>query len=286
MLGAIIGDVAGSTYEVNEIRKKIKKSKISYEDRIKVLDENVPLFLPNSSVTDDSILTVAIADALLNNESYKDKLLEYGKKEITRGLDIYGRSRFGSGFVKWVQDQTFCESYGNGCAMRISSIPELLDDDKKVKEEVYKATIPTHNHPESLLCVNALAKTILLAKQKVSKENIKKYIENNYFPLNYDIERLRCNYTFSSRAIESVPQAIYCFLISEDFEDAIRKAISIGGDTDTIACMTGSIAENYYGVPEEVKENVMRYVPDYMLKVIDEFYYRKKEKGNVKRLSK
>ncbi len=286
MLGAIIGDVAGSIYEVSEIEAKIKKSKVSYEDRIKVLDRNVPLFLPNSSATDDSILTVAIADALLNNKSYKDKLLEYGKKEIEKGLDMYGRSRFGPGFIKWLQEEEFCESYGNGCAMRISSIPELLDNEEKVKEEVYKATVPTHNHPESLLCTNALTDVILLAKQKVSKENIKKHVEKNYFSLDYDLEDLRHNYTFSSRAINSVPQAIYCFLESEEFEDAIRKAISIGGDTDTIACMTGSIAENYYGVPEELKENVMKYIPDYMLKVVDEFYDRKKEKGNVKRLSK
>lgn len=285
MLGAIIGDVAGSSYEVKEINDKRKKGKTSYEDRIKIMDKNIPLFTYMSSITDDSILTIAIADALLNNEDYGEKLREYGKRELDLGTDIYGRSRFGRGFVSWILDGKFCESYGNGCAMRISAIPELLEDEEKILEETYKATIPTHNHEESLLCVKALVKTIIMAKEKRSKEEIKKEIEENYFKLDFDLENLRHNYTFTARAIDSVPQAIFAFLESNDFEDSIRKAISIGGDTDTIAAITGSISENYYGIPEEIKENVIKYIPDYMMEIVNNFYDRKKDL-NVKRLSR
>lgn len=285
MLGAIIGDVAGSTYEVKEINDKKLKGKTSYQDRIKVMDKSVSLFPINSSATDDSILTTTIADALLNKEDYAKKLREYGKKELDLGLDIYGRSRFGSGFVNWVLNGDFSSSYGNGCAMRISSIAELLDDEDEMFKEVYKATIPTHNHEESLLCTYALAKTIYMAKNGSSKEEIRKEIEANYFSLDYDLKCLRHNYTFTARAIDSVPQAIFAFLESNDFEDSIRKAISIGGDADTIAAITSSISENYYGIPNDLKEEILKYILDYMMDIVNEFYNRKKD-YNVKRLSR
>lgn len=157
--------------------------------------------------------------------------------------------------------------------MRISSLPTLIDDIEELKKEVKKATISTHNHPEFFLCAEALAVAIFMAKK-----DIKSYIENNYFNLDFDLNDLQENYEFTSKAIDSVPQAIYVFLESNGFEDAIRKSISIGGDSDTIASMVGTIAENYYGIPSNIKESIKEYIPNNMMDIIERFYERKKDK--------
>ena len=249
MLGAIIGDVVGSYYEVLEV-KEIKNGHRSYEERIKILDQNTPLFTNNSSVTDDSILTFAIYKAIKENKPYEEMLKYYAKQEIDLGKDMYGRSRFGKGFVEWVNGNTQGTSYGNGASMRISPVGYLFDTLEEVKQESYKATIPSHNHEESILCAEAVSTSIFLLRNGISKEELKEYIEKNYFKLDYDLEDLRRNYKFSSKSINSVPQAIFAFLESNSFEETIRNAISIGGDTDTIACIAGSLAESYYGIPE------------------------------------
>lgn len=275
VLGAIIGDVAGSLYEVKEVNALLKKEKISKEERCEILKKETPLFLENASLTDDSILSLSLIDAYLNKKDYKEKLKEYGLKEHEKGLDIYDRSKFGKGFIEFLYDDTKCNSYGNGCAMRIGALANLFNDIDTLKEEVYKATIPTHNHPDSLLCAESLAVTIYLAKNKYSKEYIKEYIEKHYFSLDFILEDLQENYKFTSKAINSVPQAIYVFLESNDFEDAIRKAISIGGDSDTIACMVGSIAENYYGIPENIIKDVSNYIPKEYNSLINKYYLTK-----------
>ena len=268
MLGAIIGDVVGSYYEVLEV-KEIKNGHRSYEERIKILDQNTPLFTENSSVTDDSILTFAIYKAIKENKQYEEMLKYYAKKEIDLGKDMYGRSRFGKGFVEWVNGNTQGTSYGNGASMRISPVGYLFDTLEEVKQESYKATIPSHNHEESILCAEAVSTSIFLLRNGISKEELKEYIEKNYFKLDYDLEDLRRNYKFSSKSINSVPQAIFAFLESNSFEETIRNAISIGGDTDTIACIAGSLAESYYGIPQELLEQVKPYLKDYMKELLD-----------------
>lgn len=268
MLGAIIGDVVGSYYEVLEV-KEIKNGRRSYEERIKILDQNTPLFTENSLVTDDSILTFAIYKAIKENKPYEEMLKYYAKQEIDLGKDMYGRSRFGKGFVEWVNGNTEGTSYGNGASMRISPVGYLFDTLEEVKKETYKATIPSHNHEESLLCAEAVSTSIFLLRNGMSKEELKKYLEENYFKLDYDLEDLRRNYRFSSKSTNSVPQAIFTFLESNSFEETIRNAISIGGDTDTIACIAGSLAESYYGLPEEIITQVKPYLKDYMLEILD-----------------
>ena len=268
MLGAIIGDVVGSYYEVLEV-KEIKNGHRSYEERIKILDQNTPLFTENSSVTDDSILTFAIYKAIKENKPYEEMLKYYAKQEINLGKDIYGRSRFGKGFVEWVNSNTQGTSYGNGASMRISPVGFLFNTLEEVKQETYKATIPSHNHQESILCAEAVATSIFLLRNGISKEELKEYIEKKYFKLDYDLENLRRNYKFSSKSIDSVPQAIYTFLESNSFEETIRNAISIGGDTDTIACIAGSLAESYYGIPENLLEQVKPYLKDYMKELLE-----------------
>ena len=284
MLGAIIGYIAGSYIEILEIKKRNEGLVREYEERIKILNPNIPLFDINCSYTDDTVLTVAIADAILSNSSYEEKLREYGNREINLGTDKYGRSRFGRGFREFLSNTSNNDSYGNGCAMRIGPVGYLFDDIERVKEESYKATIPSHNNPDSIKCAEAVSISIYLLRCGISKENLKKYIETNYFSLDFNLEDLRHNYRFSSKAIESVPQAIYCFLESDSFTDAIRKSLSIGGDSDTIACICGSLSESYYGIDEKLIDEAKSYLPEYMLKVINDFY--KKNKIKVKKESK
>ena len=278
MYGAIIGDIAGSYYEILEARARKNKQIRSYMEKTMILDKNIPLFTDKSSCTDDSILTVAIMDAKINNRDYKEVLKEYGLRELELGNDIYNRGRFGKGFVKWIMGDYEGDSYGNGCAMRISSIGFLCNSLEEVKEESYKATIPSHNHEESIKCAEAVATSIFLLRNGISKEKLKEYIENNYFKLDYDLDQLRLNYSFTSRAIDSVPQAIYCFLESKDFENAIRTSLSIGGDSDTIAAITGALAEAHYGVPNDLLEEVKPYLRDYMLPVLEKYYDKSKKK--------
>ena len=271
MLGAIIGDIAGSTYEVEEI--KYIKEGINYENRIKVLNKEVPIFTGNSSYTDDTVLTAAIAYAIINNKNYEEVLKEFGNREVNLGLDKYGRNRFGKGFCDWLKGDYVGNSYGNGCAMRISPIANYYDNEDKILEETIKATYPSHNHEESYIGALTVSMCIFLAKNKISKKEIKLYIESKYgYDLNFNLEELQMNYKFSSKTKNSVPQAIFCFLESNDFEDAIRKAISIGGDSDTIAAITGSIAEAYYGIDKELIKETEKYLPEYIINITNDFY--------------
>lgn len=278
MLGAIIGDVAGSYPEVLEIKHfKNEKTPTSYEERIKIMNKNTPLFTENSSCTDDSILTCAIADAILSgSHDYTKYLKDYGIRELKLGRDMHQRSRFGSGFVKWLEGDFQGVSYGNGCAMRISPVG-YLETLEEVKRETYLATIPSHNSEEAIQGALAVSTSIYMLRHGTTKEELKKYIEENFYSLNFDLETLRREYIFHVKTNESVPQAFYIFLISDDFEDSIRKAISIGGDTDTIAAIVGSLSEAYYGLDQNLVDGVMPYLKDYMYPLVDKFY--KKEKG-------
>lgn len=283
MLGAIIGDVVGSYYEVLETQHfKKEHTPRSYEERIKIMDPSTELFTENCSCTDDSILTCAIADAILDKNSssysYERYLKEYGLREINLGMDMYGRSRFGKGFVKWLQDSYQGTSYGNGAAMRISAVGFYFDTLEEVKKQAYLATIPSHNHEESLLGAEAIAVSIYLLRNGMTKQELKQYMEKNYYSLNYDLETLRRTYTVSSNTSKSVPQALFVFLESNSFEDAIRKSISIGGDSDTIAAIVGGLSEAYYGLDENLVEKVKPYLKDYMKPIIEQFYERNQVK--------
>ena len=272
MLGTIIGDIAGSLYEVEE-SKYFKTKEINYKNRMKILNENTPLFEENSSYTDDTVLTAAIALSLLTDKDYFKNLKEFGLREINLGLDKYGRSRFGKGFCEWLKGDYIGNSYGNGCAMRISPIANYFDNLNEIIENTKKATYPSHNHFESYKHTEMVSCCIFLAKQTKSKEYIKDYLQKNYgVDLNFNLEELQKNYIFTSRSKDSVPQAIFCFLESNNFEDAIRKAISIGGDSDTIAAITGSIAESYYGINKELIKEVEKYLPEYIINITNKFY--------------
>lgn len=276
MLGAIIGDIAGSTYEVDEITEKKKKSKVSYEKRIEILDKKVPLFKEGSLCTDDTILTCAIADCILNNSSdYESFIKKYAIEAINEKKEINGMSRFSSSFTKWVYNNEQGTKNTNGCAMRISPIPIYYDDFDKILNESYLSIIPSHNNPESIKYGKLLSKVIYMAKNKLPKESIKDTLKDCGYDIDFNLEDLQRNNTFIFSAKETVMHAIFCFLESTDFENSIRLAISIGGDTDTIAAMTGGISECYYGIPKEIKDDAFKIIPDKYKKIINKFYYTK-----------
>lgn len=287
MLGAIIGDIVGSTYEVEEIKalKSNPNKKRSYEDRVKILDKNTPLFTEECSYTDDTVLTIAIADALSNGRNFEEVIKEYGLNEINLGLDKYGRSRFGSGFVSWLKGEKEGDSYGNGASMRVSPIGFYYDDLNFVLSKTTEATVPSHNHQEAIKGAQTVASTIYLARNEFSKDEIKDFLESRFgYFMNFDLEDLQHNYKFSARTNKSVPEAIFCFLESTDFEDCLRKAISIGGDTDTIAAIACSIAESYYGIPEDIMKKALTYLPEEYKNKVTEFYRILKLKKQLKEL--
>lgn len=277
MLGAIIGDIAGSSYEVLELNSKKNKEKRSYEERIKILDKDTPLFNDESCCTDDSILTCAIYDAIVNGDcEYEKYLKEYGIKEVANGKDDFGRGRFGPRFIEWLKGNCDGDSYGNGAAMRVSPVGYLFDNIEDVKKNAYLATIPSHNTPEAIKGAEAVAVSIYMLRCGYDKEEVIRYIKMHYYDLDFNLEDLQKNYTFSSRTNNSVPQALFVFGESEDFEDAIRKAISIGGDSDTIACIVGALSEEYYGISKKLKEKVKPLLKDYIYDLLKDRYYEEK----------
>lgn len=287
MLGAIIGDIIGSTYEVEEVEyRKSELKKKSYEDRIKVLDKDYPLLRNGSIPTDDTCLTVALMDALMHDKNYEYYLKKYGVEELNRGLDSFGRNRFGKGFVEWLKNEKEGNSFGNGSSMRVSPIGFYFNDLDTVISESSLSSIPSHSHKDAVIGANAVASAIFLSRIGCTKNRIKRYLEETFgYDLNLNLEYLQRNYMFYSSAKNSVPQAIYCFLESDSFEDCLRKSLSIGGDSDTICAISCSIAEAYYGIDERLLDMVLPLIPKYYLEVINEFYKRI-NKENVLKLEK
>lgn len=256
MLGAIIGDIVGSIYEFNNIRSK-----------------EFPLFSPKCFFTDDTVMTFAIYKALLDCKGKYKNLEKYAIKEMLTFGKKYPNKGYGISFNNWLRNGNPKPyySYGNGSAMRISSVPYFAKTLEEVKELSYLVTKPTHNHPEGIKGAEATAVAIWLSLKSKTKEEIKRYIEENYYKLDFDYEYLKQNYYFNEICQKTVPQAIYCFLISKDFEDAIRIGISIGGDSDTLCAIIGAIAEAYYGIPKEIKKIAIQYLDENLNKLYKNF---------------
>ena len=255
MLGAIIGDIVGSIYEF---------------DNIKTKDFN--LFTNEMFFTDDTVMTVAIADAIMNggqHENFIQSMKKWGGDYIDKS---YGHS-----FRRWLKLDIAepYNSWGNGSAMRVSpcgwiaKLSEPFEEGLKLTEDLAKKSAEvTHNHPEGIKGAQATASSIFFMRHGKSKNAIeeyknklKDYIQNKYkYDLNFTLNEIRPSYAFNESCQKTVPQAIVSFLESENFEDAIRNAISIGGDSDTLAAITGSIAEAAYGIPEDIKEKAISYL--------------------------
>lgn len=270
MIGAIIGDIVGSRFEWNNIKNK----------EFELL--NYKCFF-----TDDSIMSLAIAKAILECKSdYADlsKKAIYWMQKIGRK---YPNCGYGGSFYDWIysDNPSPYNSYGNGAAMRVSACGLVA---KSIEEAITlsrKVTEISHNHPEGIKGAEATAIAIYLAKSGVNILDIRDYINDNYYPMNFKLDDIRASYQFNETCQETVPQAIEAFLESNNFEDAIRNAISIGGDSDTIAAITGSIAEAYYGVPTGIRKHALTFLDEELLTILIEFeneYESDMEKNGLK----
>jgi ADP-ribosylglycohydrolase len=254
MLGAIAGDIIGSIYEFNNI----KTTEFS-------------LFQPKRFFTDDTVLTVALADAILNDKDYADTMRLYYHR--------YPNESYGFRFSSWARNKSApaYNSWGNGAAMRISPVGFAFDSLKEVLEKAQKYTEITHNHPEGIKGGLATAAAIFLARSGHSKHDIKNYITENFqYDLTRNCDQIRPHYFFNESSQETVPEALIAFLDSSDFENAIRLAVSLGGDTDTLTCITGGIAQAFYGgIPTEIAEKTLSILDDDLravtLKFIEKF---------------
>ena len=245
MLGAIAGDVIGSIYEHNNLKSK-----------------EFPLFSFNSSFTDDTVMTLAVADALLRSYPLSDPA--DAAFEVAESMQKWGRmfiyAGYGGMFMDWIRSPhpEPYHSLGNGSAMRVSPAAWIYRDDFEMMRAVARATaMPTHDHEEGIKGADATASAIGLALAGKGKDEIKKFIEDEFhYDLGRTLDEIRPDYKMDPTCPGSVPEAIIAFLEGDSFEDVIRGAISIGGDSDTIAAIAGSIAEAYYGIPDPIVKQV------------------------------
>ncbi len=251
MLGAIIGDIVGSPYE-----------------RINIKHENFELFSEKSRLTDDSILSLAVSDAFLNSKDYAKTLKEYAR--------MFPLAGYGGAFINWVDSPSLepYGSYGNGSAMRVSSIAWLLDTLDHVLHEAKISAECTHNHPEGIKGAQAIAACIFLARHGSSKNEIKDYVINEFdYDLNLSFDEIRQR-EFNATCQATVPVAIFSFLNTDDFESCLKKSVSLGGDCDTIASMACAIAEAYYkSIPIRIANNAMAKIEesDFLHSVFQQF---------------
>lgn len=273
MLGAIIGDIAGSRFEWHNIKSK-----------------EFELFTLDCRPTDDSVMTLAVAKAFLScNKDYSDLadqtvicMQELGHR--------YPNAGYGGRFIQWLglecpkprKNLRFMQrfsptrpkpygSFGNGSTMRVSPCAYAAATLDEALHFAETTAAVTHNHPEGIRGAKAVAGAVFLALHSSDKKQIKKFIEENYYRLDYTLDEIRPAYTFDVSCQGSVPQAIEAFLESTDFEDAIRSAISIGGDSDTIAAVTGSIAEAYYGIPVGLRTQALSYLDEIQIDILSRF---------------
>lgn len=257
MIGSIIGDIVESIYEFTPNNIKTKQFEF---------------FNPNGSYTDDSILTFATADWLLHGGEVAHYYSKYGEKYP------WPMGGYGGGFKLWLvrsirhQDYRPYNSCGNGSAMRVGPVGWAFDTIEEILAKAKESAECTHNHPEGIKGAQATALAIMMARHGCDKNEIRSEIEKRFeYDLQFTCEQIRPTYTWGGTCQDSVPQAIVAFLDGEDYEDSIRNAISIGGDSDTIGCITGSIAEAYFGVPADLRNSAMNYLPEEFQSIISEF---------------
>lgn len=253
MLGAIIGDIAGSRFEFNNTHST-----------------DFELFGPGCNYTDDTIMTVAVADAIIHNNSFAATMREYGRKYPCP------MGGYGARFSAWLHSPNPepYDSFGNGSAMRVSSCAWLSGENREwALAKAAASAMCTHNHPEGIRGALAVTDAILLAFRHEDINYIRYKISELYgYDLDFSCDDIRATNTFNETCQVTVPQAMVAFFDSHDFESAIKLAVSIGGDSDTIAAIAGSIAEAYYGIPEEIEKEALRRLPMELRRVIIQMY--------------
>jgi ADP-ribosylglycohydrolase len=248
MLGAIAGDIIGSPYEACNLKST-----------------RFPLFSPESVFTDDSVLTAAVADVLLNDGDYVEAYHDYFHR--------YPSSGFGVHFIAWAyrREREPYNSWGNGSAMRVSPVGFAAESLEEALAEAKRSAEVTHNHPEGVKGAQAVASSIFLARTGSTQPEIRDYVRTFGYTLDFSLDDLRPRYRFDVSCQGSVPVAITAFLESTGWENAVRLAVSMGGDSDTIACMTGGIAQAFYGLPEAIAEEALRRLDAPLAEVAVEF---------------
>lgn len=269
MLGAIIGDIVGSRFKENNNKS-----------------EYFELLTYKCNVTDDSIMSLAIAKALLESKIDYSDLSENALKYMKSIGLHYPDCGYDRRFINWIHSDNPKPygSLGNGAAMRVSACGFVANSVEEAKQLSKKVTEVTHNHPEALKDAEATAVAIFLARSGKNLLEIRDYITKNYYPLNFTLNHIRDSYEFNESCQNTVPQALESFFESENYEDAIRNAISIGGDSDTIAAIAGGIAEAYYGIPTDIRKHALTFLDERLLKILIEFenkYPSKIEKLNA-----
>lgn len=256
MLGAIIGDIVGSRFEWNNIKTK-----------------EFDFFTYRCEFTDDSVMSLAVAKALLDYAGNHDRLGDFAVKAMQEVGRPYPNCGYGGMFRQWMYSdnpQPY-NSFGNGAAMRVSACGFAAKTLEEAKILSNKVTEVTHNHPEGIKGAEATAVCIFLSREGKSILEIRDYVNEHYYPMNFTLDGIRGSYKFNETCQDTVPQAIMAFLESTSFEDAIRNAISIGGDSDTLAAITGGIAEAYYGVPTEIRKHALTFLDERLLKILADF---------------
>ncbi len=259
MYGAILGDMIGAPYEFDRGNKS----------------KEFPLFCADSRFTDDSVMTIAVAEALLNSQSQVDTVI---RAALVSSMHKWGRkyplAGYGGRFKLWLRakDLEPYGSYGNGSAMRVSAAGWLFDTLEDTRAKARLSAEVTHNHPEGIKGAEATASAIYLARTGHNKDEIREYITQEFgYDLSRTCDQIRPNYHHVENCQETVPEAITAFLEGSDFEDVIRTAVSLGGDCDTLTCIAGSIAEAFYGVPEPLKDECRSRLPKDMLDILGRF---------------
>lgn len=260
MYGAILGDIIGSPFEFDRGDKT----------------KDFKLFSRRSHFTDDSVMTLAVCEALL--KVGQDATVKEIEDTVISSMQSWGRryprAGYGGYFRRWLtaRHPEPYNSFGNGSAMRVSAVGWLYDSLEKTRTVAKATANVTHNHPEGIKGAEATASAIFMARNGSSKEEIKKYIENEFhYDLNRTLNEIRPGYHMDETCQKTVPEAIIAFLEAKDFEDAIRNAVSLGGDTDTLGAITGSIAEAYYGIPEWLMTECRKRINRDMRVVLDDF---------------
>jgi ADP-ribosylglycohydrolase len=250
MLGAIAGDIIGSVYEFSPIKT-----------------EEFPLFHEESRFTDDTVMTVAVAGAILGDGDYGASMHALGRR--------YPRAGYGGNFMRWLQsdDPKPYKSLGNGSAMRVSPVGLAFDSEERVLAEAWRSAVVSHDHPEGIKGAQATALAVFLARRGAGKPAIRREVESRFgYDLNRTLAGIRPGYRFDVSCQGTVPEAIIAFLESNDYEDAVRKAVSLGGDSDTLACITGGIAAAHYqSIPEHIVSRARSLLPEEFIEIIDRF---------------
>ena len=247
MIGAIIGDIVGSRFEFNNYRAK-----------------DFELFGPGCDFTDDTILTIATAEAILNGGRYRESYVNWARR-YPRPKGAYGAS-----VARWISDPVPSNSFGNGAGMRVSPVGWAFEDEAKILEEARRSAAVSHDHPEGIKGAQAIALGVWILRRSGSKEELVERL-GSWYDLSGSVEEIRKTNRFDETCQVTVPQAIVCFLEAESFEDTIRNAVSIGGDSDTIGAMAGALGEAYFGVPSDLKAAARGYLPGDMIGTLDRF---------------